>query len=475
VTEADLIVVGAGPAGAECAVRAAAFGLRAVVLDEQPHAGGQVWRAPWRAEATPKGPDGAAGAKLRARLASAQVDHRPRHQVWSVTREEAGYRVDALGPEGSVAFSAPALVAATGAHERVVPFPGWTLPGVVGLAAATVLLKAHGVSPGRRVLVAGCGPLLAAVAAGVLEAGAELVAVADLSPRAAWLRALPALATRPRLLARGAAWAARIAASSAPVLAAYGVRRAEGDDAVARVVLGPVDADGAPLPGPERAFDVDALVVGHGLVPGSEIPRLLRAEHRYDRLRGGWLPVVSEAGETTIRGLYAIGDGSGVRGADLAVLAGRRAAVAIARAAGALTTGNAAAAAGQLDRAMRRLAPFSNAMASLMALRPAQAAAIPPETVVCRCEDVTRAEIDAAVAAGAREVNQLKHFTRCGMGPCQGRMCGDVAAELVARHVGGREAAGLWTGRPPLRPAPLGDLLGAFSYADIPVPEPAPL
>jgi thioredoxin reductase/bacterioferritin-associated ferredoxin len=475
VTEADLVIVGAGPAGAECAVAAAGHGLRVVLLDEQPDAGGQVWRAPWRPDSAPKGPDGAAGAELRARLAGAKVDYRPRHQAWSVTREEGGFRVDALGPEGTAAFAAPALVAATGAHERVVPFPGWTLPGVVGLAAATVLLKAHGVSPGGRVLVAGCGPLLAAVAAGVVEAGAELVAVADLSPRSAWASALPALATRPRLAARGAMWAARIAAAGVPVLSAHGVRLADGSDAVARVVLGPVDADGAPLPGPERAFEVDALVVGHGLVPGSDIPRLLRAEHHFDRLRGGWVPVVTAAGETTIPGLYAVGDGAGLRGADLAVFAGRRAALVIASAAGALQPEDAAAAAGLLERQVSRLTAFSDAMASLMALRPRHAAAIAPETVVCRCEDVTRAEIDAAVAAGAREVNQLKHFTRCGMGPCQGRMCGDVAAELVAARVGGREAAGLWTGRPPLRPAPLGDLLGAFDYADIPVPEPAPL
>ena len=110
-----------------------------------------------------------------------------------------------------------------------------------------------------------------------------------------------------------------------------------------------------------------------------------------------------------------------------------------------------------------------------MALRPAQVASIPPNAVVCRCEDVTRAEIDEAYDAGARDVNQLKHFTRCGMGPCQGRMCGDIAAELLAQRVGSRPAVGHWTGRPPLRPVALDELIGAFSYDDIPIPEPAPL
>jgi bacterioferritin-associated ferredoxin len=111
-----------------------------------------------------------------------------------------------------------------------------------------------------------------------------------------------------------------------------------------------------------------------------------------------------------------------------------------------------------------------------MALRPKQVAAIPSDTVVCRCEDITRRRIDDAVDAGARDVNQMKHFTRCGMGPCQGRMCGDIAAELVALRSGAsRETVGYWTGRPPLRPVRLDSLLGDFAYSDIPIPRSAPL
>ncbi|WP_332130115.1 (2Fe-2S)-binding protein, partial [Azorhizobium caulinodans] len=118
---------------------------------------------------------------------------------------------------------------------------------------------------------------------------------------------------------------------------------------------------------------------------------------------------------------------------------------------------------------------FSDAMADMMALRPAQVAAIPPETTVCRCEDVTRADIESAYADGARDMNQLKQFTRCGMGPCQGRFCGDVAAEILAAKVGSREEVGTFTARPPLRPVALADLLGSFDYSDIPIPPPAPL
>ncbi|WP_200306449.1 (2Fe-2S)-binding protein, partial [Paracraurococcus ruber] len=125
--------------------------------------------------------------------------------------------------------------------------------------------------------------------------------------------------------------------------------------------------------------------------------------------------------------------------------------------------------------ALARAARAGAAMATLMAPRPALAAAIPPDCVVCRCEAVTRAAIDAAIAAGARDLNQVKQFSRAGMGPCQGRLCGEGVAELLASAVGGRAAAGFATGRIPLRPVPMQALLGAFDYADIPVPAPAPI
>ncbi len=171
--------------------------------------------------------------------------------------------------------------------------------------------------------------------------------------------------------------------------------------------------------------------------------------------------------QTSLPGLHAIGDGAGIRGQAMASLTGE--------ALGWHLAGRIAEAEATRAR-MAAATPFSDAMAGLMAQRPAQVRAIAPETVVCRCEDVTRAEIDAAVDAGATQIDQLKHFTRCGMGPCQGRSCADTVQELMAARLGAaREAIGQWTGRPPLRPVPLGEVIGAFSYDDIPIPTPAPL
>ncbi|SEA12875.1 NAD(P)/FAD-dependent oxidoreductase [Rubrimonas cliftonensis] len=479
---AEAAVIGAGPAGATAAAVLARAGVSTVLIDEAAAPGGRVWRAPpdvLRARAG--GPELAEGDALRARVAGAGAQLLAGAVVWSVTELGGRFRIDVMTDGGMTdhgprVIEARLLLVATGALERVSPFPGWTTPGVIGLAAATILLKSQRMAPGRRLVVAGAGPLLAAVAAGALKAGAEVVAVADLNGAADWARAAPALAGRPALAARGAGWVAAMLRAGVRPGFRTGVRAAHGDMRLEAVELGPVDAEGAPVAGaPTRRVACDALAVGHGLAPATEITRLLRAAHVFDRARGGWLPETDDACRTSAPRLYAAGDGAGVLGAAAALAAGERAAAAMLADLG---RGPAPRPAPGASRAAR----FGAAMGRLSRQRPAATAAIAPGTVVCRCEDVTRAEIDAAFDAGATDLNQLKHFTRCGMGPCQGRVCGDAAAELLALRLAGRggvdaarRAVGQWTGRAPLRPVPLDALIGAFDYADIPVPDPAPL
>jgi bacterioferritin-associated ferredoxin len=264
--------------------------------------------------------------------------------------------------------------------------------------------------------------------------------------------------------------------SRVPIYWRHSVLGARGLDRVEQVTIGPTDKTGAPIAGVEVSLEADSLVVGHGLVPGAEIPRLLRASMSYDRLRGGWIPALDSFGRTSISGFYSAGDGAGVRGAEPAALSGELTGLTVALEAGRIDAHAHASETARLARALGRYQPFADKVAELMALRSAHVGAIRGDTVVCRCEDVTRAALDRAASDGAADVNQLKHFTRCGMGPCQGRMCGDVAAELLARARGvSREAVGFWTGRSPLRPVPLADLVGTFSYSDIPIPKPAPL
>lgn len=469
----DLIVVGGGPAGIAAAVAARRYGGVVAVLDENPAAGGQVYRPePAAFEREAPTPERIDGDRLRAALATSGAQVFFEHRVWSVG---PGFRVDALGPEGPTALTSPALIVATGASERVVPFPGWTLPGVIGLAAATILLKSQRMLPGRTTLVAGCGPLLVAVAAGILKAGGEVCAVVDVAGTRAWLARLLALASRPDLLRRGIGWIAALRAARVPMLSRQAIRAVEPTGRELRVSIVPVDAAGAPTAGATRTFDVDCVAVGNGLTPGSDVSRVLRARHRYDAAAGGWIVASEECGLTSVPGLYVVGDGSGIAGAAAAEHHGELAGLAAMHALGRVDATAFAQARARVQRRLRNARRFGRAMAGLMALRPAQVAAVPGDTVVCRCEDVTRAEIECAIDNGAHDVNQVKAWTRCGMGPCQGRSCADVVGELVAQRVGSREAAGYFTGRLPLRPVSLESLTGEFEYADIPIPAAAPL
>ena len=550
---AELAVVGAGPAGVEAAVTAAGYGVDVVLIDEQPAPGGQVYRAApgaFPARGRVPGPDEAAGDAMRARLAASPVEARAGERVWSVVaragiiasapfapklpgpepgpapkpdrapspsappafdpapdleteteamRRETGlpsggdawFRLDTVGADGPRTVLADCIVLAPGAVERVVPFPGWTLPGVIGLGAATVLLKSQRLLPGRRVVVAGAGPLVPAVAAAIVKAGGTVAAVADLAGPSDWLRALPRLAAMPRLLGRGAGWLVRIAGARVPILFRHSVRSAAGRRALEEVTVAPVGPDGSwrgGAPGDatgggqamERRIEADALAVGHGLAPATEIARLLRLRHRFSRAEGGWLPETDLWGQTSLAGCHAAGDAAGVHGAAAAAHSGRAAGISAALYARRIRPDVALARVRRARRGHARAARFGAAMGRLAALPPALVVSMPADTVVCRCEDVTRREIEEAVAQGAREVNQLKHFTRCGMGPCQGRVCGEAAAELLAARIAGdpdegRRAAGQWTGRAPLRPVAMDDLVGRFDYRDIPVPPPAPL
>jgi NADPH-dependent 2,4-dienoyl-CoA reductase/sulfur reductase-like enzyme len=442
------------------------------LIDENKAAGGQVWRA-HAPSVVRDDADARDGASLRARLAGSSVRHLEGATAWLIARDEA-WRVDIARHGTGETVTADALVIATGAHERVIPFPGWTLPGVFGLAAATILLKANGVLPGQRTVVAGCGPLLSLVAASILKAGGTVAAVVDLASRTEWLRTLPALAARPDLLARGAAWRSRLTAARVPFFHRHGVMAAQGQGRLEAVTLRRVDRDGRPIDGArDVTVAADALAIGHGLVPDTAATRLLRLRHRYDPA-SGWVAERDDTLAASAPHVWLAGEVGGIGGAAVAEFQGRLAGLAAAHALGRLDVANWEAEAARIQAGIARARRAAAAMAWMMRPRPAMADGITAETIVCRCEDVSRAAIDVAITAGARDLNQLKQWTRCGMGPCQGRMCGEAAAALLAPHVGGCERVAPWTGRPPLRPVSADDLLGDFDYADIPIPAPAP-
>jgi len=469
----DVLVIGGGPAGMMAAVAARRHGATVALLDENSGGGGQVYRPQPRgfAQSDAATPEQKAGDRLRKALATSGAHTFFDHKVWGAS---PGFRIDAVGPVDPLVVAAPRLIAATGTSERVVPFPGWTTPGVIGLAAATILLKAQRMLPGRSTLVAGCGPLLLAVAAGIVKGGGHVVAVIDVAGSREWFARLPALVSRPDLLLRGARWLATLRAARVPILSRHAIRNVCETPRGLEVTVGPVDANGVPISGHVRVLAADCVTVGNGLTPMTDVSRVLRARHRFDRARGGWVAETDACGRASVPGLYVVGDGAGIAGAAAAEHHGELAGIAALHDLGRLDESTFHRESDRVAARLGRAQRFGTAMASMMAIRPAQVAAIPHDTLVCRCEDVTREEIEQAIDDGACEVNQVKAWTRCGMGPCQGRTCGDVVAELVAQRVGGRDVAGSFTGRLPLRPVSLKAVTGDYVYADIPIPKAAP-
>ncbi|MGI9419598.1 MAG: NAD(P)/FAD-dependent oxidoreductase [Geminicoccaceae bacterium] len=455
-----LAVIGAGPAGAHAAMAAAEGGVDCIVLDEAEAAGGQVYRAPAARPSKPK-PEIVEGDRLRAELRGSGARLAFGRRVWLI---EPGFVIHTVGDGGPERIEAEKLILATGTTERVIPFPGWTTPGVIGLAAATILLKSQATLPGRRTLVAGRGPLLAAVAAGILDLGGEVVAVLDRSPRSRWLRALPRLASRPDLLGRGIGWWAKLVRARVPVLhnSDIGEVTAVDDGLVVKTKEG-------------EPFACDAVAVGHGLTPSTDITRLLGVGHRFAPELGGWVPEQDAFGRTNVDGLLVCGDGAGVRGAAVASLAGELAGLAAAKDLGHIDRAEFKARTSTLQAALAKAGRFGGAMAAMTAPRADDVFGLSPDTIICRCEDVNCGQIERAIEDGADTIDQLKAWTRAGMGPCQGRMCGEAVASLLARHVGGREKVGLWTGRSPIRPVPVADLVDDIAYENIPIPKAAPL
>jgi thioredoxin reductase len=453
----DLLVVGGGPAGLAAVVEGAAAGLAAALVDERPALGGQIFKQPGLRVRDPQalGHDHLRGRRLidAAERAAARI------MLRTTTIGIRGTEV-VLVEEGGHARIATArrVVLAPGAHDRPVVFPGWTLPGVLTAGAAQTIVKTQRVTPGDRVLFAGSGPLALAFPAQLRHYGVNVVTALEAGPP-----------PRPRDVAKIAAAAAgnagllrealgyRTELLRARVPLRYGriVVRAEGTGRVEAVVHAAVDADWRVVPRSEEREEVDTLCIGYGLFPSVELMRLAGCEMRYDEELGGPVVVVDDWMRTTIDGVSAAGDGTGVAGSYAAVGEGRLAALGAALDAGALTRAEAEARAAPIRRRLAAKERFRGALRRMHRIGPGVYELATPDTVVCRCEEVTRAQLDAAIDATA-DVNVIKGLTRAGMGVCQGRNCArHVAALVAARH--GRTVADVphATARWPVRPVPM--------------------
>ncbi len=437
--EFDLVIVGAGPAGMSAAIAARAAGVGSVlILDEGAAPGGQIYRRHGAgfavADPHEAGREYRDGEDLIAAARRSGAAIRSRAVVWGAWEKRLAYVRDDGGRAG---VAGRCIVLATGARDRPVAFPGWTLPGVITAGAAKTLVAVQRVLPGRRILMAGSGPLALAFSAQLRGLGANIVAVAEAAPRPG-MAALARLALHapPALLWEAIGHRAELWRERIPFHHSTVIVRAEGDEEVARAVIAGVDGDWRVVPGSERTLAVDTILLGYGLESSAELARLMGCALHFDRALGGWLPVKDARMRTSLPGIYAAGDGSGVGGALHAIAEGEIAGVAAAVELGALAAREAAARLAGPERRLRRLRRFRQVLNELYRPGDGLYELATAATPVCRCEERTQADLDALLAEDVADPNVVRARIRVGMGRCQGRNCASHVAATIARRRG---------------------------------------
>lgn len=448
----QLLVVGGGPAGLAAAATAAEAGVEVVLVDDRGSLGGQYYKQPASAFVLDERELDAQyrdGRSLIERVRRAGVTVLGGTRIWGADGPTELYAVAA---ESRFVLRPRAVVLATGAYERVAPFPGWTLPGVMTTGAGQSLARSYQVAPGSRVLVAGNGPLNVQLAAELTKAGATVVALVELAqinrPRHA-LRAVRMAVAAPGLMRDGARYLGGLQRARVPMLTGRTVIRADGDGHVERAVIARIDADGSAVDGSEQSFEVDAVCVGLGFLSSSEIARLLGVSHDIDPTSGGYVARRSTAGRTGVANVWTVGDSAQVRGAKVAQATGELAGAEVAAEFGHAVDSRTIR---RASRTLSRHQRFQDALWQVYDGPRLFSQLSTPTTIICRCEDVTRSTIDAA-ADGVQSPGALKRLSRAGMGRCQARFCGFVTSDCVRERTGAAPEG--FAPQLPFRPTPI--------------------
>jgi NADPH-dependent 2,4-dienoyl-CoA reductase/sulfur reductase-like enzyme len=434
------------------AAKAAELGLSVTVLDEQPRPGGQIYRDVDRAaflRGDILGKDYAEGASLTAGLRHDAIDHVSGATVWAI---EDGFRLSYTKDGRGAQIHARRVLLATGALERAMPLPGWTLPGVMTAGAGQIMLKQSGVLAKDAVLV-GSGPLLYLIAAQMVRAGTPPAAMVETQKWSDLIKAARHVGGALRgwsYLLKGLKMLAEITRARVPRYTGAMDIAIQGESRVETVVF--------TKGGTTRTIACQTVFLHHGVVPNTQAARSLGVPHAWDARQGCFVPGVDDWGQCDVPGIFIAGDGAGIGGAKAAELAGRLAVLKLAEDLGRLSSA-------ERDRLAT---PLRGALDRELAARPFLDKAYPPfaeasapadSTVVCRCEEVTAGAIRGYAKLGCLGPNQAKAFGRAGMGPCQGRYCGLTVTALLAEANGQTpDETGYYRIRPPLKPVTLGEL-----------------
>jgi len=454
MNQCDLAVIGAGPAGMAAATEGARLGLDTLLLDEQVAPGGQIYR---NAEGMRPGDfallgdEYRRGAELAAAFRASGAHYEPGSTIWHVGADGT---LGVLTGTGARLISARRVILAPGAMERPVAIPGWTLPGVMGAGAAQTLLKASGQVPDVPVVIAGSGPLTWLIACQLARAGVAISALLVTTPADRIARALGHLPRALRAggeLLKGIGWI-REARSR-------GIRIVTGVTALAVQGEGRAEALTFTTASGRDSIPASIMLLHEGVIPRIHLSLAARCRHVWDEAQLCWKPETDAWGATSLDRIAVAGDAGGIMGASAAETLGRLAALDAASRLGRISTVERDRTAEPQRAALARHTTVRPLLDQLF--RPLAGLLTPDDdaTIICRCEEVTMADLRDAVAQGATDANCAKLLTRCGMGPCQGRMCGPAVAAVIARAQNVPvEAVGTWRIRFPVRPLPLAAL-----------------
>jgi NADPH-dependent 2,4-dienoyl-CoA reductase/sulfur reductase-like enzyme len=465
--ETEVAVVGAGPAGLSAAYTASRAGCNVTLVDSYARPGGQYYKQ-MPAQFRAKSPGSLHQEFARAeRLFSAlqrdsKVTILTGTTVWSaqVSISEDAVTLYLDSGDKSSKLSARKVVLAPGAYDRALPFPGWDLPGVMTAGAMQTLVKSQRVLPGSRIVLSGSGPFLMPVAAALAQAGAWVLGVYEATHPSQWVRHTLQAWGHWDKLREARVYLRILRKHRVPVKFGQAVVRAEGDRQVRRALVARLNADWSPIAGSEQRLEVDAVGVGYGFVPSTELASLLGCAQRYDALQAGFFVRHDATMESSRKGIFVAGEITGIGGSAVARPQGAIAGLSAAYQLGHLSAQQARQAMAQHLEVLHHQQAFARLLHRLYAVQPGWMEWLTPATTLCRCEEVSYAKVEEAVKQfGASDVKTVKSLTRCGMGLCQGRVCGPNVTSITAT-LSGRppEEVGTLSARPIVKPITLGAL-----------------
>lgn len=452
----DLVIIGAGPAGMAAAAEAATHGLLVTVLDEQMECGGQMYRSIASVSAKrPEdlailGADYAYGHKLADALLSTNVDYKPHASVWNIEPDDSRVYYSTGG--ATFSLTAKRILIATGAMERPLPIPGWTLAGVMGAGGAQIVLKSTGMIPDGPVVLVGSGPLLLLTAAQLHSVGANIAAVVETTTWRHYLSgakgALLALAA-PEYLLKGVKMRRALRRAKIPIYTAAHSIEALGNNALQSVRFRTRNTT--------HSLRATTLLLHEGVIPNTALTRQIGIDHEWCPLQQHWQPTVTAIGGTSINNILVAGDGAGILGARAAEQSGHITALHVAKQLGKIGGSDYRSRVRKHRKVRWRHSTVRPMLDRLFA--PSSDIAWSDQAIVCRCYEVTRRTVVEAVRAGGDTPDQVKSLVRCGMGPCQGRMCASTIAGIVAEvREQSVEDVGVYRTRPPIKPITVSEL-----------------